>query len=98
MNKHHISLELNKVLALLTEFTTCEDAKYLAEHLEPETNLALAKALLGQTEVNFVLDNLASMVPAVAYNVGDETIFTINIKDELGQTCVKSIKFITVAQ
>ncbi|MBR6567060.1 MAG: endonuclease MutS2 [Clostridia bacterium] len=50
MNKHHISLELNKVLALLTEYTTCEDARYMAEHLEPETNLALANALLGQTE------------------------------------------------
>ena len=45
MNKHHISLELNKVLSLLTEFTTCEDARYMAEHLEPETNLHLAAAL-----------------------------------------------------
>ena len=34
MNKHHISLELNKVLALLTQYTSCEDARYMAEHLE----------------------------------------------------------------
>lgn len=64
----------------------------------PQMYLPTGNALLGQTEVNFVLDNLASLVPAVAYNVGDETVFTLNIKDELGQTCVKSIKFITVAQ
>ncbi len=50
MNKHHLSLELNKVLDLLTEYTTGEDARYLAQNLKPETSLDLARVLLGQTE------------------------------------------------
>ncbi len=49
-NKHHIALELNKVLSLLADFTSCEDARYLAEHLTPETNLQLAAVLLKQTD------------------------------------------------
>ena len=50
MNKHYNALELNKVLALLTKYTSCEDATYEAEHLQPESNLEMAVALLGQTE------------------------------------------------
>lgn len=50
MNKHHIALELPKVLARLAEFTSCEDARYLAENLRPETNIDLAKVLLKQTD------------------------------------------------
>lgn len=50
MNKHHIALELPKVLSRLSEFTSCEDARYMAEHLTPETNLDLAKLLLKQTD------------------------------------------------
>lgn len=50
MNKHHNALELPKVLSLLSKYTSCEDAKYEAEHLTPESNLELAKVLLGQTE------------------------------------------------
>ncbi len=50
MNKHHNTLELNKVLTLLTKYTSCEDAKFEAEHLTPESNLELAKVLLKQTE------------------------------------------------
>lgn len=50
MNKHYKALELDKVLCLLSKYTSCEDATYQAENLLPETNLELAKALLGQTE------------------------------------------------
>lgn len=50
MNKHHIALELPKVLAKLSEFASCEDARYMAENLQPETNLDLAKVLLKQTD------------------------------------------------
>lgn len=50
MNKHHIALELPKVLSRLSEFTSCEDARYMAENLTPETNLDLAKVLLKQTD------------------------------------------------
>lgn len=49
MNRHYISLELPKILSRLAEFATCEDAKYNAEHLKPESNLALASALMNQT-------------------------------------------------
>ncbi len=49
-NKHHIALELPKVLSRLSDFTSCEDARYLAENLKPETNIDLAKVLLKQTD------------------------------------------------
>lgn len=75
-----------------------KDRKLQAFFANPQMYLPTGAALLGQTEVNFVLDNLASLIPAVAFNEGDETVFNLTIKDELGQTCVKSIKFITVAQ
>ena len=48
-DKHAKSLEFDKVLERLAQFTSCEDAKYNALHLKPETNLELAKALLNQT-------------------------------------------------
>ena len=55
MNKHHKALELDKILNRLALFTSCEDAKVLAEGLEPEHNLALAKVLLQQTDDAYML-------------------------------------------
>lgn len=49
MNKHHIALELPKVLDRLASFTSCEDAKEAALNLEPESNLSLVNVLLQQT-------------------------------------------------
>ena len=48
-DKHAKSLEFDKVLERLAEFTSCDDARYEALHLRPETNLDLARALLNQT-------------------------------------------------
>ena len=48
-DKHMKALEFDKVLEKLSQFTSCEDARYNALHLKPETNLELAKALLNQT-------------------------------------------------
>lgn len=50
MNRHYIALELDKVLSSLSDLTSCQDAKEMAENLKPESNLALAKVLMGQTE------------------------------------------------
>ncbi len=50
MNKHYIALELDKVLSCLANLTSCQDAKEMAENLQPEKNLDLARVLLGQTE------------------------------------------------
>lgn len=49
MNRHYISLELPKILNKLSEFTTCDDARYNAQNLKPECNLNLAQASLNQT-------------------------------------------------
>lgn len=49
MNKHFLSLELDKVLVRLAEFTACEDARELAMQLTPETDLAMAQSLMNQT-------------------------------------------------
>ena len=43
------ALEFDKVLEKLAEFTGCEDARYEALHLKPETDINLAKALLAST-------------------------------------------------
>ncbi|MCL2447232.1 MAG: Smr/MutS family protein [Oscillospiraceae bacterium] len=49
MNKHHNTLELNKILAMLAQKCACDDARELAMSLVPESNLHLAQALLNQT-------------------------------------------------
>ena len=48
-DKHAKSIEFDKVLERLADFTSCDDARYDATHLKPESNLDLAKALLNQT-------------------------------------------------
>ncbi|MDR2525654.1 MAG: endonuclease MutS2 [Oscillospiraceae bacterium] len=55
MNKHHKTLELDKVLALLAEHTACADARNMALAVLPEENLALAQALLNQTNDAYTL-------------------------------------------
>ncbi len=49
MNKHYKALELDKVLLRLADFTSCEDARYEAEHLEPESNIHTVNNLISQT-------------------------------------------------
>ncbi len=48
-DKHAKSLEFDKVLERLADFTGCDDARYDALHLKPESSLDLARALLSQT-------------------------------------------------
>lgn len=48
-DKYSKSLEFDKVLEKLTDFAGCEDAKYEIQHIKPETDINLAKALLNQT-------------------------------------------------
>ncbi len=49
MNKHYISLELDKILEMLASHTTCDDAREMALSLEPKTSLIAVSTLLGQT-------------------------------------------------
>lgn len=49
MNRHHKSLELDKVLQMLAAHASCEDAKQMALELKPEPNLDSAQALMNQT-------------------------------------------------
>ncbi len=49
MNKHHLALELDKVLVRLADFTACPDAREMALTITPETDVHLAGALLRQT-------------------------------------------------
>ncbi len=50
MNRHYLSLELDKVLEKLSAHVSCEDARILACELKPEPSLPLAQALLNQTK------------------------------------------------
>ncbi|MBP9989379.1 MAG: endonuclease MutS2 [Ruminococcus sp.] len=49
MEKHLKSLELDKVLELLAEHTSCEDARNMARELKPESDLNIARGLMNQT-------------------------------------------------
>lgn len=49
MNRQYPALELDKVLELLAQHTSCEDARLAALNLEPQTDLASAQVLMNQT-------------------------------------------------
>ena len=55
MNKHYTALELPKILEMLSNFTSCEDAREQAINLKPEHSLKMAEALLKQTDDAFML-------------------------------------------
>ena len=55
MNKHYTALELPKILEMLSNFTSCEDAREQAINLQPEHSLKMAEALLKQTDDAFML-------------------------------------------
>lgn len=54
-NKHYKSIELDKVLAMLANHTSCDDAKQLALELCPQSNLSLVQVLINQTSDAFDL-------------------------------------------
>ncbi|MCR4925064.1 MAG: endonuclease MutS2 [Clostridiales bacterium] len=49
-NKHYNSLELNKILEMLSGYTTCDDAREMAVNIVPETRLERVERLLCQTK------------------------------------------------
>ena len=50
MNKNYEALELDKILQLLAEETSCEDAKELALEISPTSDFVAVCTLLNQTE------------------------------------------------
>lgn len=54
-NRHYKALELDKILAMLSETATCQDAKEQALRLKPECNITIAKGELKKTEDAFIL-------------------------------------------
>lgn len=55
MNRHYKTLELDKILKLLAEQTSIDDAKEMALSLEPQFELEKVKKLLKQTDDAVVL-------------------------------------------
>lgn len=55
MNKHYKTLELDKVLEMLANEASCDDAKDLALSLKPTADINEAELLLSQTEDAFSL-------------------------------------------
>ncbi len=49
-SKHEKALEFDKILTLLSTFTSCEDSKEMALSLRPETTLPAAQRLMRQTD------------------------------------------------
>ena len=56
MNRHYKTLELDKILKLLAEQTSIDDAKEMALSLEPQFELEKVKKLLKQTDDAVVLN------------------------------------------
>ena len=54
-NRHYKALELDKVLAMLSDLASCQDSKELALNLKPESNITIAKGELRKTEDAFIL-------------------------------------------
>lgn len=54
-NRHYKALELDKILVRLSEFCSCEDSKYEALHIEPQTDIRDAQKLLDETESAYIL-------------------------------------------
>ena len=50
MNKHYETLELDKVLRMLENETSCEDSAYLARRIEPSGDFITVCQLLDQTQ------------------------------------------------
>lgn len=55
LNRHQKALELDKILEMLSELATCEDAKAQALELTPATALYDAQALINQTNAAHIL-------------------------------------------
>ncbi len=55
MNKHHKALELNKILELLAELTSCADSRENALAITPAAELYDAQTLINQTDAAYVL-------------------------------------------
>ena len=55
MNKNYLTLELDKILEMLKEQTSCDDAAELALKIEPSTDFKEVSNLLTQTEDAFSL-------------------------------------------
>ena len=55
MNKHYETLELNSVLEMLANETTCDDAREMAKSLTPSNDISEVELLLAQTEDAFSL-------------------------------------------
>ena len=54
-NRHYKALELDKILEMLSGFCSCEDSKYEAVRIEPQTEIRDAQRLLGETESAYIL-------------------------------------------
>ncbi len=49
-NRHYKALELDKIRERLAEFTACDDARLEVLHLQPQSDIHLARALISQTK------------------------------------------------
>lgn len=63
---------------------------------DPSMYLPTGDALRGHEEVEFNLGNLAALIPIVAKNPGEQTVFYLYLEDEAGQVYEKAILFETV--
>ena len=94
-----MSDNFKEVIALLTTgkvpYLDLVNDQQLIDFFVGPMYLPTGSELTGKTNVEFNLSALAQMVPIVAGNDQEETVFTLEVIDMLGNKYVKDIKFIT---
>lgn len=69
MNRHYKTLELDKILKLLADQTSIDDAKEMALSLEPQFELEKVKKLLKQTDDAVVLSGNTAHRPLAVLKI-----------------------------
>lgn len=94
-----VSDNFKSVISLLTtgnvEYLDLVNDQQLIDFFVGDMYLPTGNNLAGKTKVEFDLSKLAQMVPLVAKKDEEETVFTLEVTDALGNLTVKDIKFVT---
>ena len=95
----NVSDNFKSVIGLLTtnevQYLDLVNDQKLIAFFVGEMYLPTGSELAGKTQVEFDLSSLAQMVPMIAQTDKEETVFTLEVIDAMGNKFEKDIKFIT---
>lgn len=95
----NVSDNFKSVIGLLTtgsvQYLDLVNDQMLIDFFVGPMYLPTGSELSGKTQVEFDLSSLAQMVPMIAQTDKEETVFTLEVIDAMGNKFEKDIKFIT---